>query len=37
MDLSICDKKNENSVVAIEIEHLSDYRQANRNIDKLKK
>lgn len=38
MDLSIYDKEdsNKNKVIAIEIEHLSEYRQARQNIDKMR-
>jgi hypothetical protein len=36
MDISIYNPSKENSVIGIEIEHISDYSQARRNISKLK-
>lgn len=36
MDISISNPKKENTVVGIEIEHISDYYQARKNINKLK-
>jgi len=36
IDLCITDDKNESALVAIEIEHLSSYEQALRNIEKMK-
>ncbi len=36
MDISIYNPSNENNVIGIEIEHISDYYQARKNIIKLK-
>lgn len=36
MDLCIYDEDDSENIVAIEIEHISDYRQARRNIVKMK-
>lgn len=36
VDIGICDYDNPNLFVGIEIEHLSDFRQSAKNINKLK-
>lgn len=36
IDIALLDKENENAILAIEIEHLSSYEQARKNIKKIK-